>query len=67
MKKNYGELSQAELIKVREDLKEEIRKFRFDQVLSAIDNPHKKKNLRKDIARINTILNEYKLGIRKEQ
>lgn len=67
MKNSFKELTVKELQTKREDLKKEYREERFNRVLGHVDNPLKVRILRKQIARISTILNEVKLGIRKEQ
>jgi len=65
MKKKYNEMTKAELEKIQKDLIEDYRKIRFDFVLSSVDNTSKKRTLRKDIARLKTIIHEFDLGIRK--
>lgn len=66
MKKKYDEMGKKELEKLLVDLQQELRELRFDFVLSAVDNPSKKKLIRKDIARIKTMLSEMDKGIRTE-
>ncbi|BCR21911.1 50S ribosomal protein L29 [Borrelia sp. HM] len=46
-------------------LKKEYMDLRFKAVVGHVDNPLKKRELRRDIARLNTIIHEYKIGIRK--
>lgn len=64
MKGKLDELNIEELDKTLRENKEEIRKERFKGVTSKIDNPNKVKQLKKNIARILTLKNEYKLGLR---
>ncbi len=64
MKGKFEELSMADLDKALQDNKVELRKERFKTVTSKVDNPMKFKELRRNIARILTLKNEYKLGIR---
>lgn len=56
----------GELKKLEQDLIEEVRNIRFQNVVGSVNNPARIKVVRRDIARIKTILNEYDLGIRKE-
>ena len=64
MKGKLEELTMAELNKSLEDSKVDLRKERFKAVTSKVDNPKKIKNLKKHIARILTLKNEYNLKIR---
>ncbi len=64
MKGKLDELNIEELDKTLRDNKEELRKERFKGVTSKIENPNKVKQLKKNIARILTLENEYKLGLR---
>lgn len=66
MKGKLEELSKDELVRSLRDSKEELRKERFKAVTSKVDNPKKVKELKKNIARILTLTNEYELGIRKK-
>ena len=64
MKGNLEELTMAELNKSLEDSKADLRKERFKAVTSKVDNPKKIKGLKRHIARILTLKNEYNLKIR---
>jgi large subunit ribosomal protein L29 len=64
MKGKLEELTMAELNKSLEDSKTDLRKERFKSVTSKVDNPKKIKNLKRHIARILTLKNEYNLKIR---
>ena len=59
-------LSQADLEKKAIDLKTELFNLRFQLATGQLDNPSYIKAVRKDIARVKTILRERELGIRKE-
>lgn len=50
--------SPADLKKLREELTTELREFRFGMSGGQKKNIRRARTLRKDIARINTILNE---------
>ncbi len=65
MRNSYNDLSLPELQKKREDLIKEYRDHRFNVVLGHVDNPLKARTLRRQIARVATIIHEHELGIRK--
>lgn len=44
---------------------DELHNLRFQHATHQLDNPLKIRLLRKDIARLKTVLREYELGIRK--
>ncbi len=67
MKGKIEELTMVELNKSLVDSKIELRKERFKSVTSKVDNPKKIKGLKRHIARILTLKNEYELGIRKSR
>ena len=55
------EMSSPDLEKELSELKTELFKLRFSLATNGLDNPMKIKEVKKDIARINTILTEKKL------
>ncbi|MDZ7270460.1 MAG: 50S ribosomal protein L29 [candidate division KSB1 bacterium] len=56
----------VEELKLRlEEAVEELHNLRFQHATHQLDNPLKIRFLRKDIARLKTVLREYELGIRK--
>ena len=55
------EMSSPELEKELGELKTELFKLKFSLATNGLDNPMKIKEVKKDIARINTILTERKL------
>ena len=62
MKNNkLKEMSSPELEKELGELKSELFKLRFSLATNGLDNPLKVKEVRKDIARIKTILREREL------
>jgi large subunit ribosomal protein L29 len=65
MKESYNDLTYQELLTKREDLRKQFRDLRFDMVLSHVDNPLQKRTTRRKLARINTLIHEYEIGIRK--
>ena len=64
MKESYSDLTLRELVTKREDLKKEYRNVRFNIVMGHVENPLRKRTLRRKIARLNTIIHEYALGMR---
>ena len=55
------EMSSPDLEKELGELKTELFKLRFSLATNGLDNPMRIKEVKKDIARINTILTERKL------
>ena len=55
-KKNVKELSYAELVAQRNELKQKYMDFRFQMVIGHVDNPMQKRTMRRDIARLNTFI-----------
>ena len=55
------EMSSPELEKELGELKTELFKLKFSLATNGLDNPMKIKEVKKDIARINTILTERKI------
>ena len=56
------EMSSPELEKELGELKSELFKLRFSLATNGLDNPIKIKEVKKDIARINTVLTQRKLA-----
>ena len=56
------EMSSPELEKELGELKSELFKLKFSLATHGLDNPMRIKEVRKDIARINTVLTERKLA-----
>ena len=56
------EMSSPELEKELSELKTELFKLRFSLATNGLDNPMKIKEVKKDIARINTVITERKLA-----
>ena len=55
------EMSSEELQKELSELKTELFKLKFSLATNGLDNPMKIKEVKKDIARINTVLTERKI------
>ncbi|MBQ8393910.1 MAG: 50S ribosomal protein L29 [Clostridia bacterium] len=56
--KDIRKMSVEDLNKKLKDLKEELFNLRFQNTINQLDNPHKIADVKKDIARVKTILNE---------
>ena len=56
------EMSSPELEKELVELKNELFKLRFSLATHGLDNPMKIKEVKKDIAKINTVLTERKIA-----
>lgn len=58
------ELSESELQSRISEVKKNLFNLKFQKASGQLDNPMKIKNLKKDIARIETVARELKLGIK---
>jgi large subunit ribosomal protein L29 len=58
------EMSRAELVQRRSDLREELFNLRFASATRALDNPLRLRNLRREVAMIETVLREDERKIR---
>jgi large subunit ribosomal protein L29 len=56
MRNSFQELTFEELLNKREDLKKQYRDLRFNMVVGNVDNPLRKRTLRREIARLNTLI-----------
>ena len=65
MKNSFAKLSYNELIAKRDELRKSYLNMRMEKVLGHVENPLQVRNARRQIARLNTIIHEYTLGIRK--
>ena len=52
------EMSSQELVNKLKELKEELFNLRFQHAINQLENPHKIADVKKDIARVKTLLNE---------
>lgn len=64
--KELRQLSDTELKNKLNELKAELFNLRFQLATGQLDNPAKIKQVRKDIARVKTIMRERELGLRRE-
>jgi large subunit ribosomal protein L29 len=56
MRDSYKELSLPELLQKRDELKKKYFDLRFQMVIGHVDNPLEKRNLRRKIARLHTLI-----------
>ncbi len=59
------EMTREELMQKRTELLEEQFNLRMRKSLKSLDNPLRMRQIRREIAKLMTILNEDKIGIRK--
>lgn len=60
--KELREMSAEDLQKKEQDLREDYFKLRFQHGIRQLENPARLAQLRKDIARVQTVLNEQAQG-----
>jgi len=65
MKENIKEMNFNEIKELKDKYIKDYRIFRFNKMMGQLDNTLKIRETRRGIARINTILREYELGLRK--
>lgn len=65
-KDNINEMTVDELKDLKEKYVKDYRVFRFNKMMGQLENALKIRETRRSIARINTVLREYELGIRKK-
>jgi len=62
MKNSFKELKYEELLVKREELKKKYLDLRFKMVIGHVENPLEKRTLRRQIARLNTLIHQQKTG-----
>jgi large subunit ribosomal protein L29 len=65
MKNSYNDLTLDELAAKKEKMHKEYFDLRMGRVLGHVENPLAVRTIRRNIARVNTRIREYELGIRK--
>ena len=58
-------MSFAELKAKREELKKKYMEFRFKIVIGHVDNPLQRRIMRRQIARLNTLIREHEIAEKK--
>ena len=56
--KEMQNMSSEELTKKLGDLKEELFNLRFQHAINQLDNPHRTDDVKKDIARVMTVMRQ---------
>ena len=62
MAKKEKELSYSEVIVKRNELKKKYMELRFQMVIGHVDNPVQKRTMRREIARINTLIRQKEIA-----
>jgi len=65
MKNSFKNLSFAELKVKRDELKRKFMEFRFKIVIGHVDNPLQKRTMRRQIARLNTLIRAHEIAEQK--
>ena len=66
MKNSFKNLTFAELKAKRNELSRKYMDFRFQLVIGHVDNPLQKRTLRRQIARLNTLIRQHELSAANE-
>jgi large subunit ribosomal protein L29 len=61
MRNSFKNLTFSELKAKRDELSRKYMDFRFQLVIGHVDNPLQKRTLRRQIARLNTLIREHEL------
>tara|TARA_Y100000590_G_C14979865_1_gene735826 strand:+ start:83 stop:292 length:210 start_codon:yes stop_codon:yes gene_type:complete len=62
--KDINKMSMNELKKQLNDLNESLFNYRFQKTLQQLEHPQKIRHVRRDIAKVKTLIREKELGIR---
>jgi large subunit ribosomal protein L29 len=65
MKNSFKNLTLAELIAKREELGKAYMELRFKLIVGHVDNPLQKRTMRRQIARLNTLIHQHELDEKK--
>ncbi len=65
MKKNIKKMTYAELCAERDKLRKELFNLRMQKVLGHLDNPLALRTVKRDVARLNTLIHQADIGIAK--
>ena len=65
MKKNIKKMNYAELGAERDKLRKELFNHRMQKVLGHLDNPLALRTVKRDVARLNTLIHQQDIGIAK--
>ena len=67
MRNSFKNMTFAELKAKREDLKRKYMEFRFKTIIGHIDNPLQKRIMRRQIARLNTLIRAHEIAEQKAE
>jgi len=62
MKNSFKNLTYPELVAKRDELQKKYMEFRFQMVVGHVDNPLQKRTMRRQIARLNTLIRQHELA-----
>ncbi|MDR2965243.1 MAG: 50S ribosomal protein L29 [Treponema sp.] len=62
MKNSFKNLSYQELKTKKDELSKKFLEFRFKNVIGHVDNPLQKRTMRRQIARLNTLIHAHEMG-----
>jgi large subunit ribosomal protein L29 len=65
MKNSFKSLTFSELKAKRDELARKYMDFRFQMVIGHVDNPLQKRELRRQIARLNTLIRNHEIAQQK--
>ena len=65
MRNSFKNLTFPELKAKRDELSRKYMDFRFQLIVGHVDNPLQKRELRRQIARINNLIHEHELALKK--
>ena len=66
MRDSFKDFSYKELVSKREELTKKFKDVRFNVVVGHVENTMEERVLRRKLARLNTLIHEFKIGIRKQ-
>jgi large subunit ribosomal protein L29 len=64
MKNSFKSLSFPELKAKRDELSRKYMEFRFQMVIGHVDNPLQKRTMRRQLARLNTLIRQHEIAER---
>jgi len=67
VRNSFKNMTFAELKAKREDLKRKYMEFRFKTIIGHIDNPLQKRIMRRQIARLNTLIRAHEIAEQKAE
>ncbi|MBN1241344.1 MAG: 50S ribosomal protein L29 [Spirochaetales bacterium] len=62
MRNSFKEMKKDELLAKRDELRKKYFDLRFQMVVGHVDNPLQKRNLRRQIARVETLIRQAELA-----